>query len=423
MSTPAFTSLAAAALVCLSTVAPASDPLPRARPEEVGMSSARLARLGDRMRRYVDEGRLAGHVLLVARRGRIAYLQAYGLRDRESRAPMREDTLFRIASQTKALTSVGAMMLVEEGRLGLEDEVGRYLPDFDATTVAVPREGGGIDTVKAKRPITIHDLLTHTSGISYGDGPAATSWAAAGIDRLFASNDVSRGEAVARLAKLPFDAQPGEKWWYGYSTDVLGVVIERVSGKSLDAFLRERILEPLRMTDTRFYLSPSEAGRLATVYSLPREASALQRAPDKDAEVTQGGLTEGPKRRFSGGGGLLSTAGDFARFMQMMLNGGELEGIRILGRKSVELMTVDHLGGLEYEPGVGFGLGFYVVKDVGARGIPGSVGEYGWGGAYHTIYWMDPREQLAVVYLTQLLPGELDDHARLRALVYQAIAD
>ena len=227
---------------------------------------------------------------------------------------------------------------------------------------------------------------------------------------------------MAMMATLPFDAHPGERWVYGYNTDILGAVIERVSGQPLDTFLSETILEPLSMKDTHFYVPRSKADRLTTVYSATD--NGIGRAPDPGHMVGQGHYLEGPRVSFSGGGGLVSTAGDYARFLQMMLNGGTLDGHRILSRKSVELMTIDHLHRTEFRPGQGFGLGFYVVQDVGARGTPGTVGEFGWGGAYHSIYWVDPREELVVVYLTQLIPaGEIDDHAKLRAPVYQALAD
>jgi CubicO group peptidase (beta-lactamase class C family) len=223
------------------------------------------------------------------------------------------------------------------------------------------------------------------------------------------------------MAALPFDAQPGERWVYGYGTDILGAIVERASGETLEAFLQSRILTPLKMVDTHFYLPPSKRERLAVVYTR-RAGGALEPAPAPGGTIGQGAYVDGPRKSFSGGAGLLSTAGDYARFLQMLLNGGELDGVRILGRKSVELMVVDHLGDVTYRPGEGFGLGFSVVKDLGARGIPGSVGEFGWGGAYHSTYWVDPRERLVVVYFTQLIPaGTIDDYAKLRALVYQAL--
>jgi CubicO group peptidase (beta-lactamase class C family) len=391
-------------------------------PEQTGLSAERLGRLTRTLDAYVEDGQLAGGVAMVLRDGKLAYVHAFGQRDRQAGAPMRKDTIFRIASQTKALVSVAVMMLQEEGRLVLSDPVAKYLPEFRETTVAVPRDGGGYDVVKAKRQITLSDLLTHTSGIDYGYGPAADRWKAAGIQGwYFADRDEPIAATVGRMAALPFAAQPGERWVYGYSMDILGVVVERASGQTLDAFLQSRILQPLKMVDTHFYLPPSKRDRLAVVYTR-RDNGPLEPAPDPGGMTGQGAYAEGPRKSFSGGAGLLSTAPDYARFLQMLLNGGELDGIRILSRKSVELMTVDHLDGIEFQPGQGFGLGFSILEDLGARGTPGSVGEFGWGGAYHSTYWVDPRERLVVVYLTQLIPaGNLDDYAKLRALVYQAI--
>jgi CubicO group peptidase (beta-lactamase class C family) len=420
-------SILTVAVLCVALAwAPAAyaQTLQRARPEAVGLSSERLRRLGEALNGYVKEGKLPGGVVLVARRGKVAYAEAFGQRDRESGAPMREDSVFRIASQTKALVSVGVMMLQEEGRLLLNDPVGKYIPEFKETTVAVPKQGGGYEVVKAKRQVTIRDLLTHTAGVGYGGGVARDRWEAAKITGwYFADRDEPVGATVARMAALPFDAQPGERYVYGYSTDILGVVIERASGQTLEEFLRTRIFEPLGMKDTHFYLPESKADRFAVVYSA-KESGRLERAPEPGGMVGQGAYLKGPRKSFSGGAGLLSTAGDYARFLSMLLNGGELDGQRLLSRKSVELMTVDHLNGVAFREGQGFGLGFSVVKDLGARGQPGSVGEYGWGGAYHSTYWVDPKEQLVVVYFTQLIPARgLDDHDKLRALVYQAIVD
>ncbi len=408
--------------VLVSTRAFYAQTLPRTLPEEVGLSSERLKRLSTVLQGYVREGKLAGGVVLVAREGKVAYVEAFGQRDREAGAPMQQDTIFRIASQTKALVSVGVMILQEEGRLLISDPVGKYLPEFRESTVAVPKEGGGYEVVKAKRAITIRDLLTHTAGIGYGRGVAQDRWEAAGITGwYFADREEPISATVSRMAALPFDAQPGERWVYGYATDILGVLIERVSGQTLEEFLRSRILEPLGMKDTHFYLPESKADRLAVVYS-PTPSGGLERAPERGGMFGQGAYVKGPRKSYSGGAGLLSTAMDYARFLQMLLNGGELDGRRILSRKSVELMTVDHLGNITFRPGEGFGLGFSVVKDLGVRGVTGSVGEFGWGGAYHSTYWVDPKEQLVVVYFTQLIPaGDLDDHGKLRALIYQAI--
>lgn len=418
--------LTAAVLCVVLASAPLAyaQTLQRARPEAVGLSSERLKRLSEALNGYVKDGRLPGGVVLVARRGKVAYTEAFGQRDREAGAPMREDAVFRIASQTKALVSVGVMILQEEGRLLISDPVGKYLPEFRETTVAVPKQGGGYEVVKAKRPVNIRDLLTHTAGIGYGGGVARDRWEQAKITGwYFADRDEPVGATVARMAALPFDAQPGERWVYGYSTDILGALVEKVSGQPLDAFLRARIFDPLGMKDTHFYLPESKAERVAVVYSA-KEAGGLERAPEPGGMVGQGAYLKGPRKSFSGGAGLLSTANDYARFLSMLLNGGELDGTRLLSRKSVELMTVDHLDGKPFRDGQGFGLGFLVVKDLGARGQTGSVGEYGWGGAYHSTYWVDPKEQLVVVYFTQLIPARgLDDHDKLRALIYQAIVD
>lgn len=412
-------------LVLLMLVAPiAGQSLLRVQPEQVGFSPERLQRLTDIFQAYVQEGKLAGSVILAARQGKIAYLKAFGQRDREMNAPMREDAIFRIASQTKALVSVGVLLLQEQGKLLLNDAVGKYLPEFQKTTVAVPKKDGGYDIVEAKRPITIRDLLTHTAGIGYGTGVAQDRWKAANIQGwYFADRDEPVAATVFRMAALPFDAQPGERWVYGYATDILGALIERVSGETLSSFLSTQVFESLGMQDTHFYLPAAKTDRLAVVYSAT-DSGKLERAPDPGGMTGQGAYIKGPRKSFSGGAGLLSTASDYARFLQAMLNGGELNGKRILSRKTVELMTVDHLGDRKMQDGVGFGLGFSVVKDLGARGMPGSIGEFGWGGAYHSTYWVDPQKQLVVVYFTQLLPArDADDHGKLRALVYQALID
>ena len=419
---PLATLLLAATLLPAVAIQPAiAQDLQRATPEEVGMSSARLERLSHALQAYVDNGEVAGTATIVVRRGKIVYLEAFGQLDRESRSPMTTDAIFRIASQTKAPISVGIMMLQEEGKLLITDQVGKYLPEFMQTTVAVPDGEGGYKVVPADRPILIRDLLTHTAGISYGTGAASERWEEAGITGwYFANRDEPVGATVARMAGLPMSAQPGTRWVYGYNTDILGAVIEEVSGEPLDVFMRERILNPLGMNDTHFYLPTADRNRLATVYSAT--PGGLERAPDPGLMVGQGAYVDGPRQSFSGGAGFLSTAPDYARFLQMMLNGGELDGVRILTPKTIELMTTDHLRGIPFRAGQGFGLGFSIVTDLGARGIPGSVGEYGWGGAYHSTYWVDPEEELVVVYLTNLIPaGRIDDHGKLRALIYQAL--
>ena len=395
-----------------------------AKPETVGMSSERLGRLTETLQDYVDGGRLAGAVAIVARHGQIAYLEAVGHRDKEAASPMTRDVIFRIASQTKALVSVGVMMLQEEGVLLITDPIGKYLPEFMMTTVAQPNGRNGYDVVAAKRPITIRDLLTHTAGISYGSGPAGDKWNEAGITGwYFANRDEPAGDVMARLAKLPLDAHPGEQWIYGYNTDILGVMIEKITGQTLGVFLSERVFGPLGMDDTHFFLPSSKSDRIAAVYS-STEHGGIERAPDPGHMVGQGAYLDGPRKSFSGGAGLLSTASDYATFLQMMLNGGELDGTRILTRRTVDVMTVDHTGEIEFRNGQGFGLGFSIVMDPGTSGLPSSVGEYGWGGAYHSTYWVDPQEEMVVVYLTQLIPArDIDDHGKLRTLVYQSIVD
>jgi CubicO group peptidase (beta-lactamase class C family) len=397
---------------------------PAATPESVGLSSQRLQTLRTVMQQYVDQGRVAGVVTYIARNGRVAELDAFGKSDVEANLPMKKDTIFRVASQTKAFTSVAAMMLVEEGKLGLADPVSRYIPAFKKTTVALPPPAGAVagspvTVVPAKREITIHDLLTHTAGISYGDGPAAALWKAAGIQGwYFADRSEPVAAVVERMAALPMDAQPGEKFVYGYNTDILGVVVEKVSGMTLAEFIQKRITGPLGLADTQFYLPPSQKDRLAAVYAA--RDGKIERATDP--KVGQGQYVEGPRVAYAGGAGLLSTARDYGRFLQMLLNGGEIEGVRLLSPKTVQLMTVNHVGSLYSEGTLGFGLGFDVTEDVGKSGRYGSVGAFGWGGAYHTNYWVDPQEKLVGVLMTQLLPaGDSDLQPRFRALVYSSI--
>ena len=405
--------------------------LVRVPPEEVGMSSERLDRLSLALESYVDQGRLAGAVTIVVRQGKIAYREGIGHRDVEAQAPMPSDGIFRIASQSKALASVGVMILQEEGKLLITDPVGKYLPAFAETMVAEPNGEGGYDVVPARRPITIRDLLTHTAGISYGmgllanRGAAADAWEEAGITGwYFADRDEPVGDTMARLAKLPMDAHPGERWIYGYNTDILGAMIEKISGQTLGAFLKERLFDPLGMTDTHFFLPENKLGRLATVYSSVDGGSSFERAPDPGHMVGQGHYVNGPRKAFSAGAGVLSTATDYATFLQMMLNGGELNGTRILSRKTVESMVSDHLGDIPFRGGQGFGLGFSITHDPAASGLPGSVGEFAWAGAYHSVYWADPKEEMVVVYLTQIIPAiNLDDQQKVRSLVYQAIVD
>ncbi|MCK0189224.1 serine hydrolase domain-containing protein [Arenibacter sp. F20364] len=399
-----------------------------AQPEEVGMSSERLERLSATLDQYVKEGKMSGNVALVARKGKIIYHKAFGESDMEAGKKMTNDAIFRIASQTKAIVSVAVMILQEEGKLLIADPVGKYLPEWKETTVAKARDDGGYDVVKANRSITIRDLLTHTAGIGYGHGPAKKEWEEAGIQNwYFADRNEPIAETIARMSKLPMDAHPGERFVYGYNTDILGVIVEKVSGKALDVFIQERVLNPVGMVDTYFYLPKNKADRLATSY-MAYNGKPLERSPDPGLGIGQGHYVKGPRKSFSGGAGLLSTAMDYAKFLQMMLNGGEFNGNRILSPKTVELMIADHVDvrGIPYgsRSGSGFGLGFSITKNVGERGEPGSVGTFEWGGAYGSTYWADPEEDLVVVYFKQLIPTNgLDDHAKLRSLVYQAILE
>ncbi|MEX0772302.1 MAG: serine hydrolase domain-containing protein [Balneolales bacterium] len=399
-----------------------SQTFQQVQPEEAGFSADRLMRLTTTLNDYADQERLSGGVTLVLKNEKAVYFDAFGKRDVEAGFPMQKDDIFRIASQTKAIVSVAIMMLQEKGELLLSDPVGKYLPEFKETTVAKENGDGDYDIVDAERPINIRDLLTHTSGIGYGHGIASDKWEEAGIQGwYFADRDEPIRETVSRIADLPFDSQPGQSWVYGYSTDILGVIVEEISGKTLEEFLGLQIFGPLGMNDTHFYLPQSKLDRLAVVYSAT-DQSSIERAPDLTGAIGQGHYVQGPRKSFSAGAGLLSTANDYARFLQMLLNGGELDGERILSPGSVELMSVNHIRDIPFRDGSGMGLGFSVVEDLGARGVPGSVGEYGWGGAYHSTYWVDPAKDLVVVFFTQLIPATGSDiHGKLRTLIYQAI--
>jgi CubicO group peptidase (beta-lactamase class C family) len=411
-------------IVLLVFVSPArAQDLPTARPEEVGFSTERLARLDEKFNAYVTDNKMAGSVILVARKGKVVYNKAFGFRDKEAGAKMETSSIFRIASQTKAIVSAAIMMLQEEGKLLIEDPVSRFLPEYESTTVAVRREGGGYDIVPAKRKMTIRELLTHTAGVGYGEGVAADLWKKAGLQGwYFAHRDEPVAETIKKIAALPMDAHPGEAYVYGYATDILGVIVEKASGISLDQFLKTRIFEPLGMTDTHFFLPPEKAKRLTTVY-MPVEGKPLKPAPLQGTMDSQGQYVEGPRKNFSGGAGLVSTAKDYYLFLKMIAEGGELNGKRLLSPSTVDLMVANHLHkDIEYDAGVGFGLGFEVVLDLGQRGQPGSVGAFRWGGAYGSTYWVDPAEELIIVYFTQVRPSSIvPDQSMLRVLVYQAL--
>jgi CubicO group peptidase (beta-lactamase class C family) len=391
-----------------------------------GISQARLKVLDDVMKQYVTDEKLAGAVVMIHQDGREVFSEAYGWRDREAGDRMEETDIFRIASQTKALTSVAIMMLMEEGKLVLDDPLGKFLPEWSKTNVAVAKTGGGYDVVPAKRPITIRDLLSHSAGISYGTGPGEKAWRDAGIfGWYFADKTETVGDVVKRMAALPMAAQPGEAWVYGYNTDILGVVVEKLSGQSLDVFFRERLIDPLGMADTSFCLPPEKADRLAVVYSAKDGKSERAASPGTwqgTGHIGQGHYAGGPCKAFAGGAGLLSTAQDYSRFLEMLRQGGTYEGRRYLSRKSVEQMSQDALATATFQAGQGFGLGFRITEAPGKMGNLGSVGDYGWGGAYHSTYWVDPAEGLTVTFMTQLIPaGGLDTQTKLRALIYAAL--
>lgn len=400
--------------------------LPPAPPASAGIAPDRLARLDAAFHEAVSERKIAGAVVFVARGGKAVDFEAFGFLDVEKRIPMPKDAIFRIASMTKAVTTVAALILSEEGRLTLDAPVSRFVPSFAKTTVYVPPPkdapaGTEGTVVAAKRPITIRDLMTHTSGISYGTGALEERYRAANAYWWYlADKDETLASFVDRLATLPFEAQPGERFVYGFSTDVLGRVVEVVSGQGLDAFCEERIFRPLKMPDTSFFLPAGKRARIATVYGLS-EAGTIVRGP-QTGHAGQGDYADGPRRCFSGGAGLLSTAADYGRFLQMLLNGGELDGVRLLSPKTVALAT-SNLDGTLYDEGrLGFGLGFEVTEKVGPAGRLDSPGAYGWGSAYYPRYFVDPREKLVAFFLTQLIPArDYDLHRRFRTLVYQSI--
>lgn len=395
-----------------------AQPLPLAAPEAVGLSSERLARVGDVFERFVEDGRMAGAVGMVAREGRLVYVEQWGMRDQRAQDPLEVDDVFRIFSMTKPVASMAVMMLYEEGRFMLTDPVARYLPELAGLAVAQPDElgpGGEIRTEPARRAVTIQDLLRHTSGFSYGGSPSSA------VDARYRSEDVlgsaTLADMVTKLSRIPLAYQPGERFHYSVSTDVLGRLVEVVSGQPFDVFLRERIFEPLGMADTGFYVPSAERGRLSAAYGHtgPDNALAPGELPGYTEDVTF----------FSGGGGLVGTAADYMRFAQMLLNGGELEGVRLLSPKTVELMTVDHLGDRPtgfLSPGWGFGLGFAVRRQPGLDGTPGSVGEYYWFGAAGTSFWIDPVEKLIGVFMVQIYPNrDVSFRQQFKNLVYQAL--
>ena len=393
-----------------------TTPLPNAQPESVGLSPDGLRRLSSALQSRVDRGHIPGAVALVTRHGKLALYQAFGARDPEDGAPMQTDAIFRIYSMTKPIVSVATMMLWEQGRLLLSDPIAAYLPEFASPKVGVVR-GNELELVPAERPITVQDLLRHTSGLTYefrGATPVHKAYMEAKIARL-KQNNADQSEA---LASLPLLYQPGTRWEYSRSTDVLGRLVEVVSGQTLGDFLRRQILEPLAMTDAGFSVPERDHGRIAEPF---------RRDPDGGTEVN---LLDVKRTALfeSGGGGMVATAMDYARFMQMLLGGGQLGTVRLLGRKTVEFMASDHLGTIPASPdlvppGHGFGLGFAVRKETGLAPFPGSTGTFYWGGAAGTTFWIDPVERLTAVLMIQA-PVQREHYRILfRDLVYAAVTD
>jgi CubicO group peptidase (beta-lactamase class C family) len=429
-------SLVMSALIVLSASMAWAQPLPSARPDQVGLSSERLDRIGSVLRSEIEKGKFPGAVAVVARKGRIVYFESFGSRDKAAGAPMGKDAIFRIYSMTKPLVTVGAMVLVEEGRLVLTDPVSKYLPPFAKLQVSAskfdPINGRVTYTmVPAEREMTIQDLLRHTSGLVYGEitvnAPVKEAYTKAGVYQPagfpFDARDMTPAEQVERLAKAPLAHQPGTVWEYSLSSDVLGRVVEAASGMTLGRFLEERLFQPLKMTDSGFFVPAAKLGRVA---------QALPGWPVKLLDVTA------PPKNDSGGAGGVSTAADYLRFSQMLLNGGQLDSVRVLSPSTVRLMTSDHLAritvGVTPTPtpgelllgtlGYTFGLGFAVRQGDGVAGTPGSAGEYMWAGFGGTYFWVDPTQELVGIFMTQAPSPERAYYRKLfKQLVYQAIVE
>ena len=397
------------------TSAPQTPSLPHARPEQLGLSAVRLQRMSDAFKREVDKGTMPGVTVLVARKGQIGWFDAIGRQSPHASAPMAQDSLFRIFSMTKPIVSVGIMMLHEDGHFILNDPVAKFIPEFAGQQVGVDNNGK-LELVPLKRPMTIQDLLRHTSGITYdntGNGLVQQLYQQSRLR----SRKITNAEHASLVASLPLICQPGAEWNYSRSTDILGRIIEVVSGKSLNAFLTERILAPLQMAETAFHTPDTNAGRIA---------EAFETDPWTGDKVQLFNMLEKPVME-SGGGGLVSTTMDYARFSQMLLNGGSLDGNRIIGRKTLELMASDHLvAGVKVDsplmpPGHGFGLGFAVRTHAGIAPFPGSLGQFFWSGMAGTFFWIDPKEDLFTVFMMQG-PGQRHyTRTLLRDLVYAAV--
>ena len=388
-----------------------------------GFAVDRLARIDSMLDAAVVQDEIGGAVALVLRDDQVVYERAVGWSDRDTKQRMTPSAVFRIASQSKALTSAAVLMLLEEGRLTLTTPVSRFLPSFARTTVAT-RTDTGVAIVPARRAITVRDLLTHTAGISYGtDAPVRARYEAQGLGPAagWGWYTADKSEPVCttmdRLGTLPFVAQPGEAWVYGYSTDILGCIVERASGMSLDAFLRTRITQPLGMHDTHFFLPVAQRSRLVTVYA--NDSGRVRRAPD--GARGQGHYVNGPRVSFAGGAGLVSTARDYARFLQMLAHRGRWNGQQYLAPHTVALMTTNQVGTL-HGTTMGFGLGFETTERYGATGSS-SVGTFGWGGAYGSNYKVDPAEGLVIVFMINQLPSGTEVAARFQTMLYSALVE
>ncbi len=394
-------------------------------PPRSGMLASRVVRIDSALDKAVRDGEVTGAVALVLRDDRVVYERAVGWSDKEANRRMTADALFRIASQTKALTSTAILMLVEEGRMSLTDRVSKWIPSFERTMVAT-RTDTGVALVRARRAITVRDLLTHTAGISYGtDAQVAARYQAAGLGPAAgfgwytADKDEAVCETMTRLGTLPFVAQPGEAFVYGYNTDILGCLVEKVSGQALDVFLRTRLTAPLGMLNTFFFVPEAQRARLTAVYRSDSTGRSVRAA---DGARGQGHYVDGPRKNFAGGAGLVSTARDYARFLQMIARGGSWQGRQLLAPHTVRLMNTNQLGALTSQSGLGFGLGFETTERYGANGMA-SPGSYGWGGAYGSTYLVDPVEGLIIVFMMNQLPSSSDLASRFRTLVYQALVE
>jgi CubicO group peptidase (beta-lactamase class C family) len=431
-----FGALAGLVVVFGVSIAAARE-LPTVEPEKVGLSSERLQRIGQIFEQEIDHGRLPGAVILVARKGEVAYFESFGARDPASHAPMAKDAIFRIYSMTKPLVSVGAMILVEEGRLQLADPVAKYLPEFKDMQVSVPKtDAFGKVTyalVPAERPITVQDLLRHTAGLAYGEitynAQVKDAYAKAGLFKpdglAYEAREVAPAAEVTALAKAPLIHQPGTVWEYSLAVDLLGRVVEAVSGMRLGDFLEQRLFQPLEMTDTGFSVPQTDQARLAE----PLATDPATGTANHLIDVSK------PPANDSGGAGGVSTARDYARFAAMLLNGGTLDGVRILSPTTIRLMTSDQLGSrieapvtpgelLLGTPGYTFGLGFAVRQGPGIAAVPGSAGEFMWAGFAGTYFWVDPEQQLVALLMTQAPgPSRAWYRRELKQLVYQAIVD